>query len=123
MSPPKPKKEGRKAIQSAQQHSHTNYISILMAEDVEIALRRSVCDALLGFQCAHEFERCDSVIAEHVAFYTTVVERGVGIPLHPFFLDVLDFYNLAIAQLSPVSWCYMLETLILFTGMIWVFPP
>lgn len=68
----------------------------------------------MGFHRANENERCDTIVPNHAALYTTVIERGVGIPLHLFFMDVLVFYNLAPAQLSLVAWCHMLGTLILF---------
>lgn len=49
----------------------------------------------MGYRCVIEDERCNSVVPEHATFYTTVIERGVEIPLHPFFIEILDFYNLA----------------------------
>lgn len=114
MSPPKTRKEGVKVIQEDQQHPHTNYASSLKADNIEITLRMSVCDAPMRFRRASENKLCYSIVPNHAAFYTTVIEHGIGIPLHPFFIDVLDFYNLASAQLSPMAWCHMLGTLILF---------
>lgn len=73
MAPPKAQKAGG-FEQPSQQHPHTHYQSILNFEDIEIALNRSVCEAEMSYRCASEEERCNNIILNHVAFYTTVVE-------------------------------------------------
>lgn len=77
-------------------------------------MAKSVFSMPIGYRAATEDERCNSVVPEHVAFYTIVIERGIGLPLHPFYFDILDFYNLAPAQLLYIPWFHMLGTLHLY---------
>lgn len=71
-------------------------------------------ESLFGFYSATKDERCDSIISGNVAFYTMILEQGVGLPLHPFFMNILDFYQFSYVQLTLVVWCHMMATLILY---------
>lgn len=79
-----------------------------------VALERSVCDIDRVYRPAIASEWCDSDVPGHVSFCTTVLEWGIGLPMHPFFVDFLDFYNLSPTQLTLVSWLYMMAALILY---------
>lgn len=39
---------------------------------------------------------------------------GVGIPVHPFFISVLDSYGIAPSQITPVAWCHMMGTFLIW---------
>lgn len=114
MAPPKARREGKAPIGPAQQRVHTTYQTNVKQFDIAVSIERSVCSPPLSYRAAIESERCNSLISEHTAFYTPVLERGIGLPLRPFFKDILDFYNFAPAQLSPLPWCHRLGTLLLY---------
>lgn len=111
ISPPKSQKRADIIQEAQQQNHHTTFFSKLGLYDIKLAMERGVCNAPLGFRPAVKGEYCNS---GHCVFYTTVIERGIGLPLHHFFIEILNFYNLAPAQVSPVAWCHMLGTLLIY---------
>ncbi|KAF7094007.1 hypothetical protein CFC21_096369 [Triticum aestivum] len=48
-----------------------------------------------------------------VCVYAHALEAGMRLPLHPFFLDVLNHFNLAPTQLAPNAWRIMAGFLVL----------
>ncbi|KAH6781505.1 AMP-dependent synthetase and ligase family protein [Perilla frutescens var. frutescens] len=51
------------------------------------------------------------------AFYTIVVDKGIGLPLHPFFAKISHFYGVAPAQISPIGWYHMLGMFYLWENL------
>lgn len=43
-------------------------------------------------------------------FYSQALALGIGLPVHPFFISVLNSYGLAPGQLTPFAWCNLLGT-------------
>ena len=51
--------------------------------------------------------------------YVTLSERylqfGVRFPLHPFFIEVLEYFGLTVFQITPNGWAHMIGLFGLFT--------
>lgn len=47
-------------------------------------------------------------------FTQPLLNDGSTFLFTPFFIDILDFYHLAPAQLNPMAWCHMMATLMLY---------
>lgn len=58
--------------------------------------------------------RVDDPPIEGTCFYTRIIEDGVGLPIHPFFYDVLDSYGIAPGKMTPHAWCQMAGMLLLW---------
>ena len=52
--------------------------------------------------------------AGHVIVLKTFLNFGVRFPLHPYFVRILNHYNLTVFQLSPNGWAQMIGLFVLF---------
>ncbi|XP_062090854.1 uncharacterized protein LOC133797067 isoform X2 [Humulus lupulus] len=58
----------------------------------------------LKFIIPEHKERASALPKGFVAFSDSIIRSGGAFPLHPFFIKVLDYFELAPLQLSPNSW-------------------
>lgn len=45
---------------------------------------------------------------DSTGFYSKVISLGIGLPIHPFFISILNSYGIGPAQLNPWAWCHMM---------------
>ena len=48
-------------------------------------------------------DRQHNPLPRMVAFFEAIIQGGVSIPLHPFLVEVLDYFNLVPFQFTPNS--------------------
>ena len=52
--------------------------------------------------------------SSHVTVSETFLKFDVRFPLHPYFVRILNHYNLIVFQLSPNGWAQMIGLFVLF---------
>lgn len=80
-------------------------MSNMKGHDIAVAIEQSVYDIDSVYHPAIARQWCDSEVSGHLTFYMIVIERGVGFPLHPFFVDILDFTISPLPNLLPYPGC------------------
>lgn len=69
---------------------------------------------LKGVNSSFPPNRIDDPLIGGTSYFARVIEDGIGLPIHPFFYDVLESYGIAPGQLTPLAWSHMVGML-----MIW----
>ena len=90
--------------------SCVDLISIIsMREACQISKRYNV---EVGFP--EETGRPHNPLAGHVTVSEAFLKFGVRFPLHPYFVEILKYFNLTVFQLSPKGWAHMIGLFVLF---------
>ena len=64
---------------------------------------------------ARDHERASNPPRGRYAMSPYIMKAGISLPLHPFFVEVLDALNIAPLQLSPNAWRCMVGILLFYT--------
>lgn len=54
---------------------------------------------------------------DSTGFYSKAISLEVGFPVHPFFISILKFYEIAPAQLNPFAWCHMMGIFLIWSDL------
>ncbi|KAM3207993.1 hypothetical protein ACQJBY_062964 [Aegilops geniculata] len=92
------------------------FVSVLRTENEVNAVRKKY-DIPAGDQStalpAGDLRASSSPPHGAICVYAHALEAGMRLPLHPFFVEVLTYFNLAPTQLTPNSWRIMAGFLVL----------
>ena len=56
----------------------------------------------------YELERLHTPLDGYVTLYDTYLKFGVTFTLHPFFVEVLEYFGLTVFQITPNGWAHMI---------------
>lgn len=62
-------------------------------------------------------DRINIPLDDTVGFYTQALVLGIGLPVHPFFISILDSCGIASGQLTHFVWCHMLGTYLIWDDL------
>ena len=70
----------------------------------------------------YKLERPHTPPNGYVTLLETYLKFGVRFPLHPFFIEVLEYFGLTVFLITLNGWAYMIGLLVCSQSMEWVFP-
>lgn len=62
-------------------------------------------------------DRINLAPLDSTGFYSKALSLGVGLPVHHFFISVLNSYKIAPAQLNPFAWCHMMGIFFIWSDL------
>lgn len=66
---------------------------------------------------AEDGDRIHDAPVGATGFYSKMMCLGAGVPIHPFFISILDSYGIAPGQLTPFAWCHMMGVYYIWTDL------
>lgn len=66
---------------------------------------------------ANRKDRIHDASAGAMGFYPRMMDLGVGVPIYPFFISILESYGIAPGQLVPFAWCHMMGVYFIWTKL------
>ena len=87
-------------------------------EDIQSSLTPEDCTWItrqfgLEVLVPYELERLHTPLDGYVTFSELYLKFGVQFPLHPFFVEVLQYFGLTVFQITPNGWAHMIRFFIL----------